>query len=376
MGPWSVAAWLALGSAYVEPAGDPRAADRQQTRVIVFMLGEDQPQAHAVVSAVESQIADLEARVEVEALPASDQLGARLQAARGHAAAHDAIGVFWLDVDADGNLLLHLVDPDAERMLVRRVAPSPESDTAAVQTVAVIARGFTSALLEGRSIGLSKVETETEAASDDELAPLDTWQRTRTDDTSRGRVRLGAAYYGAHVAPQDDWIWQSGVSANLAWQWRVGVYAGLGYDVTQRFTTVTASALAMNTISSEVRRNPASAIVGYQHRWPRRRLAIDGELRFVADPHTVHNTFAVQGSVVSQDNVSLFLLASPRAALHFRPTPYFSAHLTLGAEVVLLGARFKAQFRDPNSTDLIEERQYLAPAVFRPLALAGITFYL
>jgi len=344
---------------------------------MVFMLGEDQPQARAVASAIENQISDLDARLEIEPLPASGQLGARLQAARTYAATHDAVGVFWLDVDDNGDLLLHLVDREGERMLVRRVQPSPDSDTAAVQTVAVIARGFTSAMLEGRSIGLYRVETQAEPASDDELPPLGATTRTGQRGPGRGRFRIGAAYYGAHLAPQSDWVWQSGLAASLAWQWPVGVYAGLGYDFTQRFTTITASEVAMNTLSSEVRRNPASAILGYQHGWPQHRIALDGELRFVVDVNTVHSDAAIEGSIVSRQTVSPFLLLSPRAALHFRPRTFFSVNLTLGAEIMLLGENFHAQFYDSaGGTDPVDTQTYLTPAVFRPLALAGVTFYL
>jgi hypothetical protein len=197
-------------------------------------------------------------------------------------------------------------------------------------------------------------------------------------DRGRGRLRLGVAYYGAHLAPQSEWVWQSGLATNLAWQWPVGVYAGLGYDFTQRFTTVTPSEVAMNTISSQVRRNPASALVGYQHRWPRHRLALDGELRFIVDVNTIHNDAAVGGSLVSEQSVSPFLLLSPRAAVHFRPRTYFSVHLTLGAEFLLVGENFRAEFFDAagGGGDPVDTQTYLMPSIFRPLALAGITFYL
>jgi len=373
MGPVLAAlVWLASPGAPA-PAPNPTVGT-ERGRAIVFLIGDEQPRAAAVAEAVRTQIADLDARLEIEPLPASTELGARLVAAREQASVHRAVGVFWLEVEPDGDLLLHLVDPDGERMLVRRVQPSPESDTAAVQTVAVIARGFTSALLEGRAIGLYRVETTRPPATDDELPPLGGAEEPLIGPRSRrGRLRIGAAYYGAYVAPQRDWVWQSGLATSLAWQWPVGVYAGVGYDVTRAFIAATRSEIAMTIITSQVRRNPASVIAGYQQRWPQHRLALDGELRVLVDVHTVRNDGI---TIVEEREIAPFVLLSPRAALHFRPVPHFSAHVTAGAEIILYGQDFVAEFRDEASTETVDEQTYLTPAILRPLVLAGITLYL
>lgn len=360
------------------PEGVPEAAEASvepvAQRSVVFMVAEGDETGRSVVDAVKVQIADLEAELVLAELPASEQLRERLSAARTHAKAHDAVGVFWLEVEAEGTLLLHLVDPEGARMLVRRVEPSPESDTAAVQTVAVIARGFTSALLEGRSIGFYEVETEVTPGTDSETAPL-TETRVTPTRPPRGELRLGAAYYGALVAPEEPWRWQSGVAVAGAWQWPIGIYVGLGYDVTQRFEATTASEIAGNTIEFEVRRNPIWTIFGYQHQWPKRRLALDVEARFGPDIHTSQQSTAVDDSLIRTDFTSIFLLLSPRASLHFRPVSYFSAFLSVGVEAVLRGSVFKAEFEDDEG-NTIDEQTYLSPRVVRPLVLAGLNFYL
>jgi hypothetical protein len=361
-------------SAPAPDVGEVHSDRAVEGRAVVFMLAEDDPTGRSVAEAVEAKIGDLDAILAVETLPESTELRDRLSAARDYAKTHDAIGVFWLEVEAEGALLLHLVDPEGVRMLVRRVEPSPESDTAAVQTIAVIARGFSSALLEGRSIGLSEVETAARP-TDSETAPMVDTQ-TATAKTPRGRFRLTGAYYGARIAPQEEWQWQSGLALSAAWQWPIGIYAGAGYDVTQRLTAVIASAEALNTVAVEVRRNPAAALIGYQYNWVRSRIGVEGEVRFMADVHTIRIDEEVEGSIVVKNELSPFLLLSPRVGFHFRPVPYFSASLTVGAEVILVGQEFRLQFTDRDTGEKIDERQYLTPHVFRPLVLAGVNFYL
>jgi hypothetical protein len=364
---------LALGPVGAAPVEPPPTAAASR-RGVVFLARADDATDAAVIEAMHGQLADLDARLWIEPMPERPDLGARLLASRRHALEHRAVGVFWLDVGADGELLLHLVDPAGERMLVRRIEPSPQSETAAIQTVAVIARGFASALLEGRSIGMTEVRPPT-PAEDSEAPPLRR-EPLRAPDRERGRARLDAAYYGAFVAPEAEWRFQSGLSLGAAWQWPVGVHVGAGYDLTGKFTAVSASLAAANTITSEVRRNPISARGGYQHRWRARPIALDADVRLVVDPHTVRQHEAMAGSIVARQSVSTFVMIAPRLSVHLRPVEYFSAFGGAGAEIVVRGARFSAVFRDADTGDEIDRVTYLSPRIVRPVVFAGIAFYL
>ena len=267
-------------------------------------------------------------------------------------------------------------------MLVRRVAPM-ENDSATADSVAVIARSFTDALLEGRSIGLEPIEVrEVPPPPEPEPQPAPEPEETDQPDVpERARGRIAADYLGQSFAPQE--AWQHGVDLTAGLQLRNGAYFGLGYAVTQNFSAAARYEAAGTAVVSEVRRHPAQLLGGYQYRWD--RVALEGELRAIVDVATVDATtialvdgtnLAPEDRLATVDDTSVMFGISPRLRFHYRPVHYFSLQLAAGVDIQAVNRRFFVDFFDPGTGAPLERVIYLEPRVARPVVSAGFMFFI
>ena len=90
----------------------------------------------------------------------ADELAPKVQQAA-------AIAGFWLEADGD-EVLLYLIEPAAERILVRRIARQDDAVTA--ESVAIVARSSADALSRGGKIGMTEVPLPSSPPADDTSA--------------------------------------------------------------------------------------------------------------------------------------------------------------------------------------------------------------
>ncbi|MBK9032993.1 MAG: hypothetical protein IPL61_17265 [Myxococcales bacterium] len=169
------AATLALAAAVTIVAPAPARADAPLRVLILADAAEDD-----VVARVEGQVADLPvALARGPALAHAGALGAQLAAARTLARAEAADAVVWFVRDADG-WIVHVADPAAGRLLVRRVdgGAGAMAASAALESAALVVRTALRGLAAGGEIGVAPEPVEAPAPAPSPLAPAPVAERS------------------------------------------------------------------------------------------------------------------------------------------------------------------------------------------------------
>jgi hypothetical protein len=153
-----LALWLALAScAFALGASAQPAPPTARRVVLVVTAGTDAERAKSVTEAIRAQLGDLPVALVVEEPgQVPSELRDRLDLAAKICKEQDAVGAFFIELERPDDLLLYLVEPEAKRALVRRVKKPPGAEQAGVEELSIIVRSTTSALLEGREIGMEE----------------------------------------------------------------------------------------------------------------------------------------------------------------------------------------------------------------------------
>jgi hypothetical protein len=274
----------------------------------------------------------------------------QVMAARSVSGQRHAAGVFWLDTQNDKEWLLYLAEPAGNRVLVRRVPVDSDGTAAGVESVAVILRQSTEALLSGQTIGMQQVEVPEEplpraAPPPEEPPPLKVAPKREEPPLPLRGLYLGVLYHGDAFASQVGW--QSGVRLTGSYRWESGVHVGVGATVTMR-----------------IQRTPLDAHFGWSlvlGRWaPGVELRSKAEWvgrRNVADSVTVDGT---------DDRTRRLLSVSPNLTLDFVAKPGLFLHGGVGLDFVLNPFSYVIQ-GDAGTVTV------LSPRARRPTAEVGIT---
>ena len=360
----------------------------------MVMAGEN-PQLDAdVLRIFGTELVDLAVEVRGIEGPSEATLPSRIAAAS--LAAGDeptTLGVLWVEADEAGNLLLHLVDPSGERMLVRRVSATPERPETAIESLAVIARGITQALLEGRAIGMEAV-TKEEPVRPEKPPVVVTPPPPRVEDTkpSRtrgpGRLRLDVAYVGTIWTPDDAIQWQSGVQLGLGWRFAPGVHASLGYLVFPAATRIEDVVLDEDLRADvTIARHPVRATTGYPygfHLGAARfgRITVQGELGVELDitrrgDDVFYGLLDVDPQLEPDGGERYEVLVGLpiTVGLAYCPLPQLSIYLAGGAEPILRNASYVVNVRDANGEVFASATATTIPRLL-PLVNAGLLRYL
>src|ERR1041385_2734180 len=132
---------LLLGAALVFVCA-PAHAQASQSKVVVFVPPRelDAPLRDALTA----HLSDVDAELVIEHfVSATESLKHDVDESRSLAAAHQAVGVFWLDIRSKDEWRVFLSHPADSRVLMRRIPLGPEGVAAAVEAVAVITKEST-----------------------------------------------------------------------------------------------------------------------------------------------------------------------------------------------------------------------------------------
>jgi hypothetical protein len=212
-----------------------------------------------------------------------DSLRQNVDESHSLAAAHQAIGVFWLDVRATDEWLVFLAVPAGRRVLMRRVPIGPDGSVAAMEAVAVITRESTTALLAGQTIGMTEVVVPGEPEKPVPVAPAPAHNPVPVPVKPRvwGPLHgfsFSTSYY-ADLYAEGSGI-SSGAAFSPAWRFASGIRIGAS------FVTFQPEEASVDGLAFLVRRYPIGIEAGYAY--ARAKWMLGLALRSVVESTTRH----------------------------------------------------------------------------------------
>jgi len=304
-------------------------------RTIVILASANGPSpTEALVAAIRSQLGDVPVRVEVETVgEIPTEMRARIDLAAAAASRHRAVGAFWIDVDAAGDYLLFLVEPDGSRSLVRRIRRLPSAESAALEEIAVISRASVTALLDGRRIGMegpaaplsaSASASAPAASSSGPFYPPPPAITRAAEPSVRAALWLGVGYLGSSYSSRVPW--QQGMILSARYSplrtWHLGFAYGF----------LPAAEIDTDQVSVRLGRHPFE--LNFGHGVWAGPLQAGLELAAILDQTDRYTVAAASSRLVPQPDQSTWSFGlSPRARLAWRVSQQALLFTSVGSDV-------------------------------------------
>jgi hypothetical protein len=224
-------------SVYAEETPATSAIAHGSPVVFVLPRSADAALEKSLREALEAQFSGMQASLIFRTFDSDlPDLRSQARAARDIARALSARAVFWVEAAAGQEMLLYLSEPEAERILVRRLQTGAMSADASAEMVSIITRESTAALLAGHTIGMQPVQVEPPPAppppvqppAERPVPPKPRRSRPRSVPPRSG-LSVDIGYQGNAFAPQE--AWQNAVHFAAHWLSASGIYAGASYDL-------------------------------------------------------------------------------------------------------------------------------------------------
>ncbi|KIG18210.1 hypothetical protein DB30_01714 [Enhygromyxa salina] len=372
------------------PSGDSigeAGSDEPGESAPMLLLAADESELGAAsLRAVRVELNDVEVTLERIDLDPAWDLPTKIAAGEALVRARAAVGLVWLEPRPDG-LTIHLVVGDGGVLL--RPVLGFDDRLAAIEAAAVIIRHLTTDLIAGRPIGLTRASAGTERGDAREVKvdldradpveppdvapppPLTPTQQLR----ARGHVRLQAAYIGQAWARER--AWDSGAELSLGWRSAPGAHVGAGVALIPRFERTVSHPTVSGVMTYRVARYPISLIAGYQHAWARSGVALDAQLRVVAELHQRRATDPIGDISLLFGGSKLRAIPAiePRVQLDYVPLAQLSLFVALGLRVGLVDTRYSVSYADELGQPL-GETVVLQPNLVSPVVAVGLAVYL
>lgn len=328
--------------------------------VVLLPASVDAARQEAVLGAIRAQLGDLALELVIERpaeVPAD--LRDRLDLASRAAETHGAMGVFVLEIERAGDLLVYLVEPEARRALVRRVQ-APGSEAAGFEELSLIVRSTSSALLEGREIGMEQgpeLAPKPPPRPEPEAPPPPPPPRPagKPPQRSTSTGRLGAFYVGEGYAPEASW--QSGLGLRLSGSPDRRLFVGIGYVL---FPPVD---IDTETVAARVTRHPAEAFASYE--LPLDQVRVGAELAVRAELATRRTLRAGSGLEPTPDDRRWLWGAAARALVRWVLSERVALGAALGADISFNDSEYVVDASG-------QQDPVLRPRAVRPHAELGV----
>jgi hypothetical protein len=349
------AAWFALSAV----AG----AEEVAPKVIVFVPPEDVEAP--LRDALTAQLSGVAAELVVEHFVSAEHtLKQHVDESRSLAAAHQAIGVFWLDTQSTGEWLVFLALPAENRVMMRRVPIGPDGSAAAMEVVAVITRESTSALLAGRQTGMTEIVVPGEPAVLEPMpkpAPPPKQVPAPTTPHEFGPIHgvsIASSYYGDLYSNTSGW--QSGIAIAGDYSFTNGLRFAANFVFFQQLDSEN------DGLSLLVRRYPVGVEASYSYRRPNWFLTLG--FRGIAEITSRHVVAVAPPAKATSDTTRSVVFLSPRLRFDYRVTEASTVFLAAGVDFALNGFSFV------NRVDGVD-RAVFEPLRYRPSAEVGVAFW-
>jgi hypothetical protein len=345
----------------------PSVAQEAPRRVVlVVTAGGDEARAKSASDAIRAQLGDLAVELVVEPPgTVSSELRDRLDLAARVCKEQDAIGAFFIELERPDDLLLYLVEPEAKRALVRRVKKPVGAEQAGVEELSLIVRSTTSALLEGREIGMEEgpelhpaPPAKPPPAKPPPAKPLPPKPPPPEPPPpgAESTGRLGVGYSGQAYAPESPW--QSGLGVALSGSPDDRLFFGLAYVA---FAPVE---VENDQVRIRVARYPLEALARYEI--PVGRLRFAGELGLTAELARRATTRTSSGVLATANDDRWLWGASPRVRVMFEVWRRTRLGVGVGLDVFFNNSKYVADLAGDRDT-------LLSPYRTRAAADAGLT---
>ncbi len=376
---------LSLVPAAVRAAAPEPPVHEVDERPVLLLMTEPDEFGDAVARAIETELNDVDVQLESLAMLPAVELGDRIEAAEGIVREREALGLVWIEAREDG-LVVHLVVADAG--MLRRPIVGLDDRSGAVETAAVIVRHFVLDLLAGRPIGLTRFPAKPEpieAGEAGELGvipePVDTGIVEPVEPgpkppalllRDRGHFRLQAGYVG------QSWIreraWDNGVEIAAGWRFAAGAHVEVGVGFSPAFEAELVHPANLGVAQLRVRRYPLAIAAGYQHVWQRTRLALDAQLRVIAE--VVERGVFDPNRITPQLDRPLVVVPAlePRLTLDYLVIPRLAMFAAVGVRTSLVRVDYRVAFADADGT-VVGEQRPLTPRIVTPVVLAGLDMF-
>jgi hypothetical protein len=305
----------------------------------------------------------------------SSAIEQRMDAMKQSAIEHRAVAVFWLDVRTADRWFLYAVDAQVEHMVLRPLVAKPDSREATIESVAVIVRATTDALLHGETLPAAVVPPLAAAVVPPPAAqkakPTTPWPVVNADRNTSA-LRLAAGYVGTTFAKQLKW--QSGLGVRADWVWSAGPFLGLGYTFFE-----VAEFNRPEPIRFTLARHPIALRSGL--RFASGDFTFTGELDAeieLREGTSTNNLNVVGDSMFTASNRPPRVVYSvcPKLESEFSITSWLRVYAGAGADIVLSSVDYKVD-KITNPPDMADKpkdppQPILEPSPVRLTVQAGI----
>jgi hypothetical protein len=338
------------------------AADEPAAKTVVFVPPSDIETA--LRDALTAQLSGVPVELVIEHFVSNpDSLKQNVEESHSLAAAHQAIGVFWVDVRAKDEWLVFLAVPAGRRVLMRRVPIGPDGSVAAMEAVAVITRESTAALLAGQTIGMTEVVVSSELEKPAPVVfvpvprPVPVPAKPRAWEPLRG-FSFSTSYY-ADAYAKDSGL-SSGAAFAPAWRFASGVRVGASFVAFQP------EEANVDGLAFLVRRYPIGVEAGYAY--ARQKWMLGIALRGIVELTNRHVLAALPPAAPTDDSQRAVVFLSPRLRFDYRVSEVTSLFLAAGADFALNGFSFV------NRVDGVDHAVF-EPLGVRPAGEVGVAFW-
>jgi hypothetical protein len=339
------------------PSAAPPDEAARTPRVLFIDPDLDMESVEGLHEAALAQFALIRAEIVFKVTDRDASLAERMTRAESLALEQHALAVFWIEEQPNGTWLLHMMDSESERVVIRSVDAAGARRPAAIEAVAVMIRESTRALIAGEP----PAEPEPEPASPPvpprvpAQAPARPW-------------RLWLGYSAEDFASQV--TWQHCLALGASWHRLHPLYGGIRLLFSPPLRPVA-------PIAIQVQRYPIEAALGYRYRVG--KFALDGELGLSVDLLRNRSEGAdgpTAGFKVTAEpaQTRVLLALEPRLRGELRMWPFLGAFVDLGAGILLNPFSYLA--KQPGAGAQSFESVILRPKPVRPVLEGGFALYL
>ncbi|HKU40606.1 MAG TPA: hypothetical protein VJR89_20740 [Polyangiales bacterium] len=264
----------------------------------------------------------------------------RMSQAGAQARAHDAVGVFWIEVRPSGRWFLYIMDRAGAHVVVRPLSGEEASVDARIEAAAVIAGSAADALLKQQSLEARLGVPERSPPPESEL-------------------RLELAYSGTLFSPNVGWL--NGVSVGAGWYWASGPYLGLGYTWGPPIRIEDPETIF------EVSRHPLS-LHGGARLQAGGGFEVGGEVALGIEFRARETLWSIEQLTELSSTTRVVYFAGLRGVVTWRATGWLAILLRVSPELVFNSFDYEKLAESENSV----ARVYLSPYALRFSAQLGL----
>ncbi|HEY2733930.1 MAG TPA: hypothetical protein VGI70_08095 [Polyangiales bacterium] len=270
---------------------------------------------------------------------------------------HAAVAAFWLEVRGEGHWFLSAVDAKVERVVLRPLTAKSESPEALVESVALIVRATSDAVLHGEPLPEEPHPSRSVADGGSTTPP---WPVTQANE-ARSSLRLAASYVGTTFANRLPW--QQGFGVRADWLWPSGPYVGVGY------TFFSAAEFNISNINFSIDRYPISLHAGL--RFPVGDWVFSGELGGEIEFRDRRTNDVTGGLEAKPAQHRTLYSVCPKLESEYAITSWFRVFVGLGADFALANFAYQLANYGPEG-ELLDTKVVLEPHWLRLTLNVGI----